>query len=100
MIAYLFLPKETVPPYQTLVYFPVTNSQDIASIFEYSNTSQNLYYIIKNGRSIDYLETREDIDTACLGFLGDSWRGWLGAIIPAVEDRIKLTIVLRGGLPK
>jgi len=142
MIAYLFLPKETVPPYQTLVYFPGSNSQNIASIFEYSNTSQNLYYIIKNGRaviypiykgtherrdgscfpeplytshqsteclvkwikdlsrSIDYLETREDIDTACLGFLGDSWGGWLGAIIPAVEDRIKLTILLRGGLPK
>ena len=49
-------------------------------------------------RSIDYLETREDIDTASLGYLGDSWGGRMGAIIPAVEDRLKLSVLIRGGL--
>ena len=139
MLAYLFLPKEAVPPYQTLVYFPGSNALNTASIFGYRTTSRNLYYIIKNGRaviypifkgtyerrdgtcnsitsqhsyqyteclvkwvkdlsrSIDYLETREDINTGSLGFLGDSWGGRMGAIIPAVEDRIKLSILLRGG---
>ena len=142
MLAYLFLPKEAVPPYQTLVYFPGGSGRDIQSIFEYRTTSRNLYYILKNGRavifpiykgtyerrdgycnpsrltrqshqfteclvkwvkdlrrSIDYLETRADIDTASLGYLGDSWGGYMGAIIPAVEERIKLSILLRGGLP-
>ena len=50
-------------------------------------------------RSIDYLETREDIDTAKLGYLGESWGGRLGAIIPAVEDRLKLSVLIIGGLP-
>ena len=51
-------------------------------------------------RSIDYLETREDIDTARLGYVGDSWGGRMGAIIPAVEDRFKLCVLIRGGLSK
>ena len=50
-------------------------------------------------RSIDYLETREDIDIDNLGYLGDSWGGTMGAIIPAVEDRLKLSVLIRGGLP-
>jgi len=49
-------------------------------------------------RSIDYLETREDIDTSRLGYMGDSWGARMGAVIPAVEDRIKLSILIRGGL--
>ena len=50
-------------------------------------------------RSIDYLETRKDIDTTNLGYLGASWGGWIGAIIPAVEDRLKLAVLIIGGLP-
>ncbi len=48
-------------------------------------------------RSIDYLETRPDIDTARLAYYGDSWGGRLGLIIPAVEDRLKLSILIVGG---
>jgi formylglycine-generating enzyme required for sulfatase activity len=137
MIAYLFLPKESVPPFQTIIYFPGIGALSSTSIIE--RDFQNLNYIIKNGRavmypiyigtyerkdnscypvpagqshqfsectvksikdfsrSIDYLETREEIDTARLAFLGDSWGGYMGTIIPAVEDRIKLSILLRGG---
>jgi len=50
-------------------------------------------------RSIDYLETREDIDASNLGYIGDSWGGMMGAIIPAVENRLKLSVLIRGGLP-
>ena len=49
-------------------------------------------------RSIDYLETREDIDTTRLAYLGNSWGGAMGGIILAVEDRLKIGILLSGGL--
>lgn len=139
MIAYLFLPVNANPPYQTLIYFPGSHALSINSIFQSSTTSRNLNYLLKNGRavifpiylgtferkddfcnendpsqthqftectikwikdlsrSVDYLESRKDIDTSRIGFLGDSWGGRLGALIPAVEDRIKLNIMLRGG---
>jgi formylglycine-generating enzyme required for sulfatase activity/dienelactone hydrolase len=48
-------------------------------------------------RSIDYLETREDIDVQNLAYYGMSWGAMLGAIIPAVEDRLKTSIMLSGG---
>jgi dienelactone hydrolase len=49
-------------------------------------------------RSIDYLETREEIDTQKLAYLGVSWGGCYGALIPAVEERFKVSIVYAGGL--
>jgi cephalosporin-C deacetylase-like acetyl esterase len=49
-------------------------------------------------RSIDYLETREEIDNDKLAYFGFSWGGRLGAIIPAVEERLKLNIISVGGL--
>jgi dienelactone hydrolase len=48
-------------------------------------------------RSIDYLETRTDIDINKLGFYGHSWGGFLGGIIPAVEERIAVDILVVGG---
>ena len=49
-------------------------------------------------RSIDYLETRDDIDTGNLAFYGVSWGGSMGAIIPAVEKRIKASALIWAGL--
>jgi formylglycine-generating enzyme required for sulfatase activity/cephalosporin-C deacetylase-like acetyl esterase len=49
-------------------------------------------------RSVDYLATREDVDTDRLAYLGFSWGGRMGAIIPAVEDRFKASILYSGGL--
>jgi len=49
-------------------------------------------------RSIDFLETRPDIDTSRLGYYGTSMGGRLGAIILAVEKRIKLGLLAKGGL--
>jgi eukaryotic-like serine/threonine-protein kinase len=49
-------------------------------------------------RSIDYLETRPDIDSGKLAFYGMSWGGALGAIIPAVEDRLAVSVLLAGGV--
>ena len=49
-------------------------------------------------RSIDYLETRPEIDSKRIAYYGMSWGGFMAAIIPAVEDRIQASVVLAGGL--
>jgi dienelactone hydrolase len=48
-------------------------------------------------RSLDYLETRSDIDTSKIGFIGFSWGGRIGGIIPAIENRLKLSVLIVGG---
>jgi dienelactone hydrolase len=142
VIAYLYLPKETVPPYQTIIYFPGSNATSEITIKNNRNIYWDLDFILKNGRavmypvykgtyerqdditqeelwpnqnhrhteyqiklikdfsrSIDYLETRQDIDSDKLAYFGLSWGGRLGAIIPAVEERLKVSILNSGGLP-
>ena len=49
-------------------------------------------------RSIDYLETRPDIDSERLAYYGMSWGGYLGSIIPAVEERFGVSVLVAGGL--
>jgi dienelactone hydrolase len=49
-------------------------------------------------RSIDYLESRPDIDSDRIAYYGMSWGGKLGAIIPAVEDRIATSVLVAAGL--
>ena len=49
-------------------------------------------------RSIDYLETREDIDADKLVYYGVSWGGGMGGIVPAVDKRIKGCVLLVAGL--
>ncbi len=145
LIAYLFLPRIGVPPYQAIIYFPgwgATDHKSSVDMEKYGEFDYNLSFIVKNGRavlfpiykltfergydakgrildrglsprqsvelvmqqvrdckrSIDYLEARSDIDAKRLAYIGLSWGGWLGAIIPAVEDRLKVSILYVGGL--
>ena len=49
------------------------------------------------GRSIDYLETRPEIDRSKLAYEGFSWGGAMGSILPAVEDRIKVCVLIVPG---
>jgi eukaryotic-like serine/threonine-protein kinase len=44
-------------------------------------------------RCVDYLETRQDIDGKKFAFYGISWGGRFGAIIPAVEPRLKASVL-------
>jgi cephalosporin-C deacetylase-like acetyl esterase len=137
MIAYLFLPKKTSPPFQTVVYFPAAgairqrSSADTSQLEEFDfviksgravmfplykatfergdglnnawpNTSSNyrdhvVAWSKDLGRSIDYLETRGDIDHSRLAYEGASWGAAMGAILPAVEDRFKALILLVPG---
>ena len=48
-------------------------------------------------RTVDYLESREDIDVDRLAFMGVSWGGIVAPMILAVEDRIKVGIILAAG---
>lgn len=50
-------------------------------------------------RTVDYLETRPDMDLGRLGFYGFSWGGWNGPIVLALDDRFKAGVFLSGGIP-
>jgi len=144
VIAYLFLPKNAQPPFQTVIYFPGSSSvyqKSSLDLDKYYEFEYFLSFIVKDGRavlypvykgtfersdeklaaihtgdnsrlfteyliklvkdmsrSIDYLETRPDIDADKIAFLGMSWGGEWGAIIPAVEERLKVSVLGVGGM--
>jgi dienelactone hydrolase len=137
MIAYLILPKNAAPPYQTIIFFPgsyakanreISKRHIIAEFDFIVNSGRAAVYPIYFGtwerynaeiysvgmrsheyidvlvrqvkdfsRTIDYLETRDDIDASKLAFFGFSWGGPMGAIITAVEDRLSLSILKGAG---
>ena len=49
-------------------------------------------------RTIDYLETREDVDSNRMGYYGFSWGGSAAPIALAVEDRFDAAVLNTGGL--
>jgi dienelactone hydrolase len=49
-------------------------------------------------RTLDYLATRADIDTARIAYSGYSWGGRVAAIMLAVEDRFKIAMLYTPGL--
>jgi serine/threonine protein kinase/dienelactone hydrolase len=49
------------------------------------------------GRSIDYLETRPDIDRGKLAYEGFSWGGAMASPMVAVEDRFKVCLLILPG---
>ena len=51
------------------------------------------------GRSIDYLETRSDIDCERLCYYGSSWGSLMAPVYLAVEKRFKTGVLILGGLP-
>ncbi len=61
--------------------------------------TEYLIRIVKDfRRSIDYLETRDDIDAGKIAYYGMSWGAVLGGTIPAVESRIKASVLVAGGV--
>jgi hypothetical protein len=128
--AYLYLPKNASPPYQTIVYFPGGDAFYPRSSRDASLSSTDfiirsgralLYPVYKGtyeraqtvdgvqalrdrriaqfrdlGRSIDYLETRQDIDHARIGFHFVS--GGTGVMLSALEPRFKVSVLQGSGL--
>ncbi len=64
--------------------------------FEYAEVLIKMVKDFK--RSIDYLETRDEIDTDKIAFYGMSWGAQNGTIISAADDRIKTNIYVSGRL--
>jgi formylglycine-generating enzyme required for sulfatase activity/dienelactone hydrolase len=50
------------------------------------------------GRSLDYLETRKDVDPAKFAYLGLSWGSATAPIVLAVENRFQTAVLESGGL--
>jgi predicted esterase len=50
------------------------------------------------GRSLDYLQTRADVDSDRFGYFGISWGGRMGAIMLAVEPRFRAAVLDVPGL--
>ncbi len=49
-------------------------------------------------RTVDYLETRKDIDGGRIAYLGFSWGSLLAPVILATEDRVRASVLLVGGM--
>jgi hypothetical protein len=64
---------------------------------EYSSTV--VQWIQDFRRTVDYLETRPDVDLGKLGYYGFSWGGWNGPIVLALDERFDTGIFLSGGIP-
>jgi cephalosporin-C deacetylase-like acetyl esterase len=54
IIAYLFLPKNSSPPYQTMVYFPGTDAVMVKDLLKYQFTYDLVRFILKSGRAVLY----------------------------------------------
>ncbi len=138
MLAYLYLPKDAKPPFQTVLFWP--GSGDIyAKRYNHEAGLWGVDFIVKTGRAlvfpiykgtnerhddlksdlqdesvfykdhvimwakdigrtIDYLETRSDLQKDKVAYLGWSWGGHMGGIMPAVEKRFKAVALNVGGM--
>ena len=133
VIAFLYLPKDVSPPYQTVVHFPGSEALGFHTFTDlnlfnldflmksgravlfpiYKGTYERITHRTANGsseerdetiqrskdlrRSLDYLETRSDIDHDRLAFYGFSWGGIEGPISLALESRFKTAVLADGG---
>jgi alpha-beta hydrolase superfamily lysophospholipase len=132
VVAHLYLPKNTAPPYQTVLFVPSGNIFYFQSIdtlpdpFEFlvragravlvlavqgtlergpspllvgpnQLRDQLLQWSKDVQRSIDYLETRPEIDTGKLAFYGISYSAWVSPTLLAPEPRLKAAVLVSGG---
>ena len=64
-----------------------------------SNWRDHVVMWVKDAsRAIDYAQTRPDLDHDKIAYYGYSWGAVMGAIVPAVDQRIKAVIIALGGL--
>jgi dienelactone hydrolase len=137
VVAYLFLPKNAIPPYETVVLFPGANALSQRSserlpdgnAYEYvirggralvypvyKGTYErgpsayyhrfgqpnlwremNIQWSKDLGRTLDYLETRPEIDRARIAYYGISLGASMAPRLMAVEDRFRASVLIMGG---
>lgn len=71
---------------------------DPAQAMSYAFTEITIQEVKDFSRSIDYLQSRSDIDGQKLAYMGMSWGGMMAAIITAVEPRIEANVLIAAGL--
>jgi cephalosporin-C deacetylase-like acetyl esterase len=138
--ANLYLPKQSRPPFQTVIYFPgayalqlrSNQNLDLDLFFDFIVKSGRalVYPIYKGtyerwdaystaaapsprvfrdhviqwsqdlGRTIDYVQTRKDLRHDAIAYYGLSWGADLGALLPALDERIKVLVLVGGGLDR
>lgn len=133
--AFLYIPRNAKPPYQTVIWFPggyamgMRNSEGggngtqffnflprtgravlfpvYKGTFERRSTEGGegpnafrdamIYYSKDLSRSVDYLESRSDIQGGNLAYFGLSTGGFFAPILLANEPRFKAAILAAGG---
>ncbi|MBT8397744.1 MAG: SUMF1/EgtB/PvdO family nonheme iron enzyme [Gemmatimonadetes bacterium] len=137
LTTFLFIPKGSNGPHQTVVYFPgsgVIYRRSFADVnagaFEFLLRSgravafpvfkgtfergtelgsdiqdeSNLWrdhmiaWATDLRRTVDYLEARDEFDLDRLGYLGISWGGAVAPVMLALENRIRASVIIVGGL--
>jgi eukaryotic-like serine/threonine-protein kinase len=132
VVAHLYLPRNTTPPYQTVLFVPSGNVFYFQSIdtlpdpFEFLVRAGRAVLVVavqgtlERGpsplsvgpnqmrdrllqwskdvqRSIDYLETRPEIDTSKLAFYGISYSAGVSPTLLAPEPRFKAAVLVSAG---
>ena len=70
-------------------------------VFGTAEYRDNAIYTVKDfRRTLDYLETRRDIDRDAVGFFGYSWGGVNGPVALAQEPRVRVGVIQIGLLPQ
>jgi dienelactone hydrolase len=137
LTTFLFIPRGTDSPHQTVVYFPGSNviyrrsynDLELGALEFLLRSGRAVAFPVYKGtfergtdlrsdiqdesnlwrdhmiawatdlrRSVDYLETREEFDLDRLGYLGFSWGGAVAPVMLALEERIKASVIIVGGL--
>jgi tRNA A-37 threonylcarbamoyl transferase component Bud32/dienelactone hydrolase len=132
--AYVFLPKNARPPFQTVIYVPTIAALQLRNEeqLEYSlisflmQSGRAVIYPLYKGtynrrggripqgkieardlliqwgkemsRSVDYLETRPDIDVKRLAYYGVSYGSFWGPVFTQVDRRFRTSVLVAGGL--
>jgi hypothetical protein len=135
VIAWMFLPKNASPPFQTVVYYPSGEAFALPSS-DYLGRDWWLELVFRSGRallhpvyqgtyerrvsgsghnfqrdlaiqqfkdlarSLDYLESRPEIDTNRIAYYGQSAGAEFAPIALALESRFRTGVLLWGGLPE
>ena len=77
-------------------YIPILNTEKGSRTYSY--TELLIQQVKDIRRCLDYLQTRPDIDSTKIAYMGMSWGSIMGPVITAVENRFKASVLVAGGL--
>jgi dienelactone hydrolase len=84
------------PEYKATFSRP-TNVQDSTANPSVTYRDHMIAWVKDFSRAVDYLSTRPDLSVDRLALFGISWGGRMGSIIPAIDDRLKVQVLVVGG---